>query len=371
MNENILSQLAGFYRDSIGNPHSSDHQFGWLCAAKVEKSATVIANLIGAEVDEVVWTSGATESNNFALTSLAKSSLANERKRILVSAIEHKCVLESANALAEHADFVVETIPVDSSGLVCLESLSKQMADDVLLVSVMAVNNEIGTVQDLSAISKIVRKHSSYFHTDAAQAPITMRVSDMSQFADLISLSSHKIGGPPGIGALYIRRDIAGSLVPLFHGGGQQGGLRSGTLAVPLCEGFAAAASSLMDDDIDRQRSELLELTQHFTAGLTAIDSDIQLNGPDFSKRHIGNANIQFPGNDAQDILLRLQPNLAASTGSACTSGIRGSSHVLREIGLSQIEARSSIRFSPGFASTIDDADEAIRLLSKILIDKS
>ena len=244
----VLETMLPFWGDSFGNPHSNDHIVGWKAAEAVRESQTSVAALIGADPDEIVFTSGATEANNLALFGLARRAPPS-RRRILVSAIEHKCVLAAARSLAEREGFIVEVIPVDGEGFVDLNALENMLDDNVLVVSVMAVNNEVGTIQDIPRISGMLAGSGVLFHCDAAQAPTAMDVSELAIHADLISLSGHKAYGPQGIGALYIRRDVQESVEPIIYGGGQQNGLRSGTVPVPLCAGMAAAVDILRTDE--------------------------------------------------------------------------------------------------------------------------
>ena len=236
VDERVLEKMAPCWSRSFGNPHSSDHVVGWRAGEAVREAAESVAALISADADEVIFASGATEANNLALLGLGRRA-PDGRDRVLLSAIEHKCVLGAARALAENHGISVETIPVDRDGFVDFEVLEQRVDDSVLLVSVMAVNNEVGTIQNIPRIAELLAPHGIVFHCDAAQAPCAMDVSNLAEHADLISLSAHKFYGPQGIGALYIRRDLKDSIEPIIYGGGQQEGLRSGTVPMPLCVG--------------------------------------------------------------------------------------------------------------------------------------
>ena len=360
----VAEQMAPYWREEFGNPHSNDHVIGWKAAEAVRMAATSVAGLVGADPDEVVFTSGATEANNLALLGLARRAC-SDRRRILVSAIEHKCVLAAARSLAEREGLSVETIPVDGEGFVNLNALEAMVDEEVLVVSVMAVNNEIGTIQDIEGISKALLPHGVLFHCDAAQAPCAMDMTSLTSHADLISLSGHKVYGPKGIGALYIRRDVQGRIEPIIYGGGQQAGLRSGTVPTPLCVGMAAAVDILRSPEGPEERKRVAGQRDSFVRLLQESFPSVTVNGPTGERRHPGNANLRFDGLVAQDILGSLQPYLAASTGAACTSGIPEPSHVLCALGLSALESESSIRFSFGRFTTDADVEEAARLITE------
>lgn len=361
----VLEKMLPFWGDSFGNPHSNDHVIGWKAAAAVRESLTSVGKLIGADPDEIVFTSGATEANNLALLGLARRA-PESRRKILVSAIEHKCVLAAASALEEREGFTVETIPVDGKGFVDLHALEGMLDDSVLAVSIMAVNNEVGTIQDLPEITGLVARHGVVFHCDGAQAPCAMDTTHLAEYADLVSLSGHKIYGPQGIGALYIRRDLHSCIEPTIYGGGQQNGLRSGTVPVPLCVGMAEAAEIVVAEG-HYERSRVAEQRDLFVGLLSDSGFAVGVNGPGRKWRHPGNANLRFDGFAAQDILGSVQPRLAASTGAACTSGIPEPSHVLRAMGLSESEADSSVRFSFGrFNSNLEVREAANVVLTAL-----
>ena len=363
----VLGEMTPYFSELFGNPHSADHSFGWSAAQAVEQSATRTAELIGSDPDEIIFTSGATEANNLALFGFAKRALKDKRRRILVSAIEHKCVLAVSRELQSQLGYTVECLPVDGEGRLILPALETALGDDVLMVSAMAVNNEIGTIQDLENISRLTREQGALLHCDAAQAPLAMNLSFCAEFVDFMSLSAHKMYGPKGIGALFIRRDLQRRIEPILYGGGQQRDLRSGTLPVPLCVGMGAAAALLNTEETVNERNNLRNRRDRFVQKLMALPWPIKLNGPQGKDRHPGNASVCFVGLSAHDILGTLQPHLAASTGSACTSGIPESSHVLRAINLSESDAQATIRFSLGRATTDDDVDEAVSLINDSL----
>ncbi|MEX0959203.1 MAG: cysteine desulfurase family protein [Burkholderiales bacterium] len=363
----VFSEMASYFSETFGNPHSVDHCFGWRAARAVDDAAANIAALVGADVDEIFFTSGATEANNLALLGLARRASKDKRRRILVSAIEHKSVLGVSQVLHEQLGFQVEALPVDASGFVAKTALAEMLSDDVLAVSIMAVNNEIGTIQDIVGLSEVVKTTDALFHCDAAQAPCAIDLRHASRAVDLLSLSSHKMYGPQGIGALFIRRDLQDRIEPLVYGGGQQRSLRSGTVPVALCVGMGTAATLINSSETAEKRVMLGQRRDAFVRKLMDLPWPIVLNGPKSMQRHPGNANVRFDGFDAHNILNALQPRLAASTGSACTSGILEPSHVLRAIGLSAPDAEASIRFSLGWETSDQDIDEAVGLINEIL----
>lgn len=367
--EEVLHKMQPYFAESFANPHASDHVLGWKSAASVESAAQQVARLIGGDADEIIFTSGATESNNLAILGLARRAAMAPatRKRILLSAIEHKCILSVGRVLEEQYGYEVDCIPVDRNGHVISSELERLLGDDVLLVSIMAVNNEIGSIQDIRTLSEIIGKTGAVFHCDAAQAPMAMGMEDLADHADMVSLSGHKMYGPKGIGALYIRRDLQDDIEPLIYGGGQQNGLRSGTLPTPLCVGMGAAAEYIGSPEVSKRRKELQTRKEKFLDMLMALPWGGRLYGDDVQNRHPGNISIGFQGFNAQDVLGALQPHLAASTGSACTSGIPEPSHVLKAIGLATEEAETVIRFSLGFETSDQQIEDAISLIDTAL----
>ena len=367
VDDRVLQKMIPFFTERAGNPHSSDHSVGWQSSRAVADARHSIATLIGADSDEIIFTSGATESNNFGLLGLVNRQSNKKRKRLLVSAIEHNCVFAVSRVLVERFGLQVDYVPVTKEGHVSVASLKDLLNDDVLAVSVMAVNNEIGTIQDIRGLSEASRDAGAIFHCDAAQAPVAMDLSLFAQDVDMLSLSAHKMYGPQGVGVLYVHRDLHSQIEPLIYGGGQQEGLRSGTLPVPLCVGMGEAAELMSGVHIQEQRAILRSHRDRFVEALEKLPWDIRLNGPKGPDRHPGNANMLFYGFDAHDILGTLQPHLAASTGSACASGITEPSHVLKAIGLNGDDAEASVRFSLGFSTTSDDVNNAIALISAAL----
>lgn len=360
----VLDEMIPYFNESFGNPHSSDHAMGWQANDAIERARQSIASRIGADQDEVVFTSGATEANNLAILGCARGSLAHKRHKILISAIEHKCVFEAAYA-AQEAGMAVEIIPVDYEGKINLEVLQAKASKDVALVSIMTVNNEVGTVQDIASIANICKDHGILFHTDAAQALSTVDVDVNRLKVDLLSISGHKVYGPKGIGALFIRREIQQAIKPIMFGGGQEFGIRPGTLPTPLCVGLAKAITILSDDRSTEADSIIKKRNALFSA-LKAKIPGIELTGPPLKERHVGNLSIFFPSVDAHQLIGMLQPHVAVSSGSACTSGIPGPSHVLLAMGFPREYAQNCVRISVGRFTT----DDEIAFAAKIIAEK-
>ena len=367
VDKRVLAAMTPFYRESFGNPHSADHILGWQAHEAVERSAALIASLLGMSSDEIVFTSGATEANNHAILGAAIAARGSSRNRIIVSSIDHKCVLAAAQAAQDLFGFVVEIAPVDARGFIDLEWLERSLNDDVLLVSVIAVNNEIGTIQDIEAIADAVHRVGAMFHSDCAQAPIATSMEDIAAHVDMLSLSGHKIYGPKGIGALFINRSIRGRVSPIIFGGGQQQNLRSGTVPTPLAVGMGEAARLLDESDIAAERDRMRSLRGKFIACLQKAGVQVIRITPSDTFAHPGNTNLRFVGVNAQDLLQSIQPYVAASTGSACTSGIPEASHVLRAVGLSETDAEECIRFSLGIDTNESDVEEGANIIVRAI----
>ena len=358
----VVEAMLPYFTDSFGNPHSSNHILGWKSADSIESARYEVASLVGALPEEIVFTSGATEANNHAIFGVLAGNQ-TDRKTILISAIEHKCVKEAAYFFARQFGHRIMEVPVLESGLVDRATFLSLLTDDVVLVSVMAVNNEIGTIQDVAWLAEHAKRVGAIFHCDAAQAPEAIDLDVVELGIDLLSLSAHKIYGPKGVGALYIESSLQNDFLPLVHGGGQQSGLRSGTLPTPLCVGFGVAASIIRKEGI-QNRERLQELSFGLLENLRRANVIFSING-DAINRHPGNLNLEFPGIDAESLINMLQPLICASTGSACNSGIIQSSYVLRSIGLSEERASASIRFSVGRFS---DEEQVVEAANKIAI---
>lgn len=358
----IVERMLPFFAEEFGNPHSADHVYGWRANQEVEAAKAELANLLGTDIDEIIFTSGATESNNHAILGCAAAARETSRTRVIVSAVEHKCVLAAAYAAADLYGTEVLTAPVDSTGRIDLNWLADHTDDRVAIVSVIGVNNEIGSIQDFLAIAEITHKAGALFHSDCAQAPIAISMNTITPCMDLISLSGHKVYGPKGIGALFINRDIQDRIAPLIYGGGQQNNLRSGTVPTHLAVGLGKAFT-LLHDDWGTERQRLQFVRDKFVDCLKNSGIEIDLITPCEVPTHPGNANVRFVGINAYDILHSVQPLVAASTGSACTSGTPEPSHVLRAIGLTEREAEECIRFSFGRGTTLEELESAVDII--------
>lgn len=339
----------------IGNPHSSEHQYGWRAEAIVSEALDSISLYLNCLPDELVVTSGATEANNLAIIGMAMSArLKNSSKnKIIVSAIEHKCVLNAAQHMHDLFGFEVVEAPINSDGLINMTSLAALVDEATLLVSCMAVNNEIGTVQPIAEIGDLCRTVGATFHVDAAQAAYS-NLDVVDQNIDLLSLSGHKIYAHKGVGILYINSDMPLKPTPIIHGGGQQGGMRSGTLSPALCASMAKGLE-LLDECKADEINHLQSLRTLFLATLDQAQVRYTINGS-MSQRHPGNLNLQLHGVDASTLIMRLQPRLAISTGSACNSGVIQGSYVLKALGLTSKEISQSVRLGFGRFNTEDEA---------------
>jgi cysteine desulfurase len=358
----VLAAMLPWFGARFGNPHSVEHVLGRDADAAVEAARTQVASLIGADAREVVFTSGATEGNNIAIKGAARfaASLGTDRRRVVTVATEHKCVLESVADLAGEG-FVPVVLPVRPDGLLDPETLRAALRTPTLLVSVMAVNNEIGVIQELAALAAIARGAGALFHTDAAQAVGKIPLDVAATGIDLLSLSGHKLHGPKGVGALYVRRRPRVRLAPLFSGGGQERGLRSGTLPAPLIVGLGEAcriAAAEMDGDTAR----IAALRDRLLAALGASIPDLVING-DRRARIAGNVNLTFPAASAADLMAAC-PDLCVSTGSACSSAHVEPSYVLRALGLDDAAARRTLRIGIGRFTSAADIDAAAAMLT-------
>lgn len=360
----VLDFMLPHLTESFGNPHSRTHVYGWEAQDVVEDARTKVSKLIKADPKEIIFTSGATESNNMALKGVAKfysKSKTQPKKHVVTTVTEHKCVLDSCRIL-EQEGFEVTYLPVKNNGLVDLERLKSTLREgETSVCSIMAVNNEIGVVQPLAEIGKICKEKKVLFHTDCAQAlgKIPLDVNEMN--IDLMSMSGHKIYGPKGIGALYIRRRPKVRLDALIHGGGQERGLRSGTLPAPLVAGFGEACE-IASQEMGRDQFHIKKLFDRLYKGIQKKVPHVFLNG-DLEARFHGNLNLSFAFVEGESLLMALK-NVACSSGSACTSESLEPSYVLRALGVDDDLAHTSIRFGIGRFTTEQEVDYTIDLVA-------
>lgn len=351
----VLDAMMPYLTNFYGNPHSRTHYYGWETETAVETAREQVANLIGADPKEIIFTSGATESNNIAVKGVGRFYGA-KKKHIITTQTEHKCVLDSCRAL-EGEGFKITYLPVEKSGLIDLATLEKAITPETSLVSVMAVNNEIGVKQPIAEIGKLCRSKKVFFHTDAAQAvgKIPINVNDMN--IDLMSISGHKVYGPKGIGAIYIRRRPRVRVEAIQSGGGQERGIRSGTLPPPLVVGLGKACEiAHREMNYDHRRIE--KLSQKLIDGIVGNLDHVVRNG-DPESSYPGCVNLSFAFVEGESLLMALK-DIALSSGSACTSASLEPSYVLRAIGTDEDLAHSSIRFGIGRFTTDDEVDYTI-----------
>ncbi|MGE0223208.1 MAG: cysteine desulfurase family protein [Acetobacteraceae bacterium] len=357
----VLDVMLPWFSEQYGNPHSVEHIMGTTAENAVEDARAQVAALIGADAREIVFTSGATESNNIAIKGAARfaARMETDRRRVITVATEHKCVLEAVSDLKDEG-FEPVFLPVRPDGLLDPDVLREALAVPALLVSVMAVNNEIGVIQDIPALAAIAKEAGALFHSDLAQAVGKIPMDLSAWRVDLASISGHKIYGPKGVGALFVRRRPRVRLLPLFSGGGQERGLRSGTLPAPLIIGLGEAcrlAQAEMAEEAGRiaaLRADLLDRLRPAIPGLV-------VNGS-LERRIPGNLNLTFPGASAAEMMARA-PDLCMSTGSACSSAAVEPSYVLTALGISEADASRSLRIGIGrFTSPADIAFAAAAL---------
>jgi cysteine desulfurase len=356
----VLEAMLPYFSETFGNPHSVSHAYGWRAEEAVDRARSRIAALIGADPREVVFTSGATESSNLALKGVARF-YGNGKNHIITCATEHKCVLETCADL-EREGYDVTRLPVDSDGILDPAAVERAITERTLVVSIMAANNEIGVLQPIAEIGRICRQSDVFFHTDAAQAVGKVPVDVASMNIDLLSLSGHKIYAPMGIGVLYVRRRPRVRVSPLFSGGGQERGMRSGTLPTPLCVGLGKACEISLNE-LDSESARLTALRDRFRDGILSRLSGVRINGH-AERRLPGNLNISFADVEGEGLMAGL-PDLALSSGSACTSASLEPSYVLSAIGVAEELAHNSIRFGFGRFTTTQEVDYAVARLAE------
>ena len=357
MDPRVRQAMMPYFGAKYGNPHSRSHAFGWEAEAAVENARAQIASLIGASPKEIIFTSGATESNNLALKGAAMFYRDKGKDHIITSVTEHKCVLDTCRHLEQEEGFKVTYLPVQENGLIDLDTLKEAITERTVMVSIMSVHNEIGVIQPLAEIGKICRENKVFFHTDAAQGvgKIPLDVNEMN--IDLMSISGHKVYGPMGVGALFVRRKPRVRLRPLINGGGQERGMRSGTLSPPLCVGLGEACA-IAEAEMASDNERIRLLAKRFHNAINDRLPDVILNGDD-EHRYWGNINLSFAYVEGESLMMGIR-DLAVSSGSACTSASLEPSYVLRSLGVEEEMAHTSIRFGIGRFTTEAEIDYAV-----------
>jgi len=359
----VLREMMPYFSEVYGNSNSL-HGFGREASKAVDEARDIVANAINAKNKEIFFTSGGTESDNWAIKGIAKANQ-HRGKHIIVSSIEHHAVLESCKEL-ENEGFKVTYLPVDNTGLVNLSELLHELTPETTLVSIMAVNNEVGTIQNIKAIGEILKDYKAYFHVDAVQAINCVHFDVKEMRIDAMSMSSHKLHGPKGAGALYVKLGVP--IKKFMNGGEQELNRRGGTVNVPNVVGFAKAMQIAVRD-IDVNNKKLTDLTDYFINKLNYAIPEIKINGNMYQKAP-GIINVSFKYIEGESILIRLDlEGVAVSTGSACASGSLEKSHVLKAMGLSHEDINSAIRFSFGVDNTKEEIDYVIDKLQKIVAD--
>jgi len=356
----VAEEMTKVLTHDFGNPHSRSHAYGWIAEDIVETNRQKVADVINANEKEIFFTSGATESNNIAIKGVYNFYKNTGKNHIITLTTEHKCVINSCRDL-EQEGAEVTFLHVQKNGIVDLKELENAIKDNTVLVSIMAVNNEIGVIQPLKEIGALCRKKGVFFHTDAAQAfgKIALDVNELN--IDLMSISAHKIYGPKGIGALFVRRKPRVRIKSIISGGGQERGIRSGTLAPFLVAGFGKAAE-ICKNEMEKDYAHIKKLSDKLQNALAKIPQ-IYLNG-DKTERIPGNLNLSFAGIEGESMIMAIK-DLAVSSGSACTSASLEPSYVLHGIGVGDDLAHTSIRFGIGRFTTEEEIDYAIDLITK------
>lgn len=364
VDKRVVEAMIPYFTEHFGNPSSINHQYGWEAEAAVKQTRNILAKAINASPEEIIFTSGATEANNLAIKGVAEAYF-QKGQHIITLATEHNAVLDPCKYL-ETLGFEITILPVQKDGLINLDELEKAIRPDTILVSIMAANNEIGVIQPLAEIGKLCRTQDIIFHTDAAQAIGKIPLDVQTMQIDLMSLTAHKVYGPKGIGALYVRRrNPRVKLAAQQHGGGHERGMRSGTLYTPQIVGFGKAVE-IANSEQEQENRRLTKLRNRLWEPLSKIEG-IHLNGHP-TQRLPGNLNISIEGVDGAALLLGLQSIMAVSSGSACSSTTTAPSHVLTALGHSEKLAYASIRFGIGRFNTAEEIDTvAQQVISTVL----
>ena len=357
----VLKEMLPYFNEKFGNESSQTHLYGWEAKESVELARERISKLIKCSMNELYFTSGATESINLALKGLAYSEN-NNKKHIITFTTEHKATIDVCEKLKTDG-YNITYLPVDNYGNIDLNIIENTITNETLLISILHGNNEIGNIYPIEAIGEICKKHNVFFHVDAAQTVCKINIDINKMNVDLLSFSSHKIYGPKGIGAIYIKKTKPSiCLESILHGGGQQSGIRPGTLAVQNIVGFGKACE-ICDNNLESDNNRILELRNKLLNDLTKIIPDLKING-DLHNRLSGNLNITIPNIKNSSLMMSLR-NIALSNGSACTSNSTEPSHVLKAIGLSKELSNSTIRFGIGKFNTMEEIRYTIKKINE------
>lgn len=359
----VVDAMMPYFTEKFGNPHSASHKFGWEAEAAIEVAASQIAEVLSAKAEEIIFTSGATESNNLIIKGVMETFAASKPDMITL-ATEHKAVLEPAKDAVDRTGGTLTILPVLSSGIIDLEALRAALTDKVALVSVMTVNNEIGVIQPIKEVAEIAHAAGALFHTDAAQAfgKLPLDVEEMG--IDFLSFTGHKLYGPKGIGAAYIKSNKQRLVKRQISGGSQQSNLRAGTMSPVLCVALGKTAQ-IANEEIAQEAGRLAQLMDEFRGKLVANIKGMKING-DIKQRWCGNLNICLPGLKIELLMSNLR-DIAISSGSACSSATKNPSHVLKAIGLSDDDASSTLRIGFGRFTTQEEVDFAANQIIKVV----
>ncbi len=359
IHDDVLQEMLPYLKEQFGNP-SSIHRYGRMAQKAIQKARKQVADLINADPSEIFFTSGGTESNNAALYGMVKKT---PNSRIITSSIEHDAILEPCKKL-EKEGFEVIYLPVDNQGMVDTFDLSKSITKNTSLVSIMLGNNEVGTLQPVYEFVKICHKQKIPFHTDAVQAVGKIPIDVKTLGIDLLSISSHKLYGPKGVGALYVNKEI--TIDPMILGGGQEKGFRSGTENVANIVGFGKACEIAKNNFVENTK-KMKELRDYLSSSILQKINEVTLNGH-HEKRLPNNVHLTFLGVNGEDLLIKLDENgVAASTGSACSVQIQKASHVLQAMGFSHEQITGSLRLTIGISNTFEEMDKTIEILKKVV----
>ncbi|KAG2206298.1 hypothetical protein INT47_007312 [Mucor saturninus] len=356
----VLDAMLPYMTELYGNPHSRTHKYGWETEKAVEKAREEVAKLINADPKEIIFTSGATESNNLSIKGVARF-YKNKKKHIITTQIEHKCVLDSCRVLQEEG-FEVTYLPVQTNGRIDMKQLEEAIRPDTALVSIMTINNEIGVMQPIEEIGKLCKSRKVFFHTDAAQAVGKVPLDVNAMNIDLLSLSGHKLYGPKGIGAIYVRRRPRVRLEAVQSGGGQERGLRSGTVPHPLVVGLGEACK-IANEEMKYDHDRIAKLSKRLIDGIQSQVEEVYRNG-DPDHNYPGCVNLSFSYVEGESLLMALK-DIALSSGSACTSASLEPSYVLRALGADDEMAHSSIRFGIGRFTTDEEIEFVIKRVTQ------